>query len=249
MERHTSYGLWIAIIYLEIVTSTILTQLSDDPWTRSAPLFALMFTLLTFMSFLIDQFANFRTIMLTGSYSVLISVLLVCENFSLINSTFVNYGVAVSAILASFFWCVSSHQLAKTDPAWHWYVFSCVFMLSLCAAFNNKTETARNIYIINIILLAILQICYFWNVIQTQVPGRRRCRHLIRVAFVSLIAFVLLIASVLQQSSIVSVLVWEQLILVLEVIIGFILLLDFCITDPINYSTIETTDATDATDP
>jgi len=235
MHRFT-YAIWTALIYLEILSYTILNQIDDiTPSYLSIPVFALMLTLLIFLSFLINKFSEFKTVILASVYSVIISVFIILEIFDIVDSTFVNYGVAVTAILASFFWCVSSHYETKTDPGWHWYVFSMVFITAVCAAFNFENEPAQVVFIINAVLVVITQILYIWNVMHTQTYGNKRFRHLIRVVFVGVVSIIMIVANILKRSEIISFQSTEKIILGLEIIIGFGILIDFSTPYAIKY--------------
>lgn len=205
------------------------------PLYLSIPVISLMLTLLIFLSFLIQMFSEFKTVILASVYSVIVSVLIILKIFDIIDSTFVNYGVAVIAILASFFWCFSSHYETKTDPAWHWYVFSSVFIVAVSSAFNFEAEPAQAVFIINAALVVITQILYIWNVMNTQTYGNKRFRHLMRVVFVGFVAISVLVANILKRSEIISFQSLEEIILGLEIIIGFALVYDFCAPPAINY--------------
>lgn len=229
MEQ-SSYGIWTAIIYIEFLSYTILSQINASPGYRSIPVFGLIFTLSLFLSFICREFSKFKTVILASTYSVIISLIILFHIFGAVDSTFVNYGVVVTAVLASFFWCYASHSEKKTDPAWHWYVFSCVFIIAVCAAFESQTidESTQLIFIINCICVVVLQLAYFWNVLKTHTSGRKRCRHLVRVAFVSFVALVLLFVNILRRAEVISMANHEMIILSLQFFIGFALLFDFC---------------------
>jgi len=231
MEQ-SSFGIWTAIIYIQFLSYTILSQTNASPGYRSIPVFGLIFTLLLFLTFICQEFDKFKTVILASSYSVVILFIILFHVFGGVDSTFVNYGVVVTAVIASFFWCGASHSEKKTDPAWHWYVFSCVFIIAVCAAFEGETgdgmESAQLIFIINCICVVILQIVYFWNVLKTHTSGRKRCRHLVRVAFVSFVALVLLFVNILRRAEVISMANHEMIILSLQFFIGFALLFDFC---------------------
>jgi hypothetical protein len=163
-------------------------------------------------------------------YSVVISVFIVLEIFDVVDCTFVNYGVAVTAILVSFFWCFSSHYATKSDPGWHWFVFSSVFIIAVCAAFNFENEPAQTVFIINAIFVVIILFIYIWNVMKTQAHGARRFRHIIRVTVVGFVAIVVLVGNVLKRSEIISFQSLEKIVLAVEIIIGFGLVFNFCST-------------------
>lgn len=231
MER-SSYGIWTAVIYLNILSYTILTQINANANYRSIPVFGLIFTLLLFLFFLFEEFSKFKTVILASVYSVIISIIIIFQIYEVVNSTFVNYSVVVTAVIASFFWCYASHYEKKTDPAWHWYVFSCVFIIAVCAAFEGETEdgmeSAQLIFAINCICVVIIQIVYFWNVLKTHTSGRKRCRHLVRVAFVSFVALVLLLVNIMRRAETISIATHEMIILSMGIVIGFALFFDFC---------------------
>tara|TARA_B110000858_G_scaffold5800_1_gene6481 strand:- start:1339 stop:2073 length:735 start_codon:yes stop_codon:yes gene_type:complete len=229
MQR-LSYGIWTAVIYFEILAYTLLTQTNTTPSVRSIPVFALMGTLILFVSFLFQKFSEFKTIIMASVYSVVVSVFIVLEIFDVVDCTFVNYGVAVTAVLVSFFWCSSSHYATKTDPGWHWFVFSSVFIIAVCAAFNFENEPAQNVFIINTILIVIIQFIYIWNVMKTHAYGNKRFRHVIRVVVVGVVATVVLLGNILRRSQIISFQSLEKIVLAVEIIIGFGLIFDFCST-------------------
>jgi len=227
MER-LAYAIWTGIIYLEILIYTILTQIGIDEGFRSIPIFALMGTLILFVAFLFGKFSEFKTVILASVYSVVITIFIILEIFGVVDSTFVNYGVAITAVLVSIFWCFSSHYETKTDPGWHWFVFSSVFIIAVCAAFNFENEPAQNVFIINTILIVIIQFIYIWNVMKTQAYGNKRFRHVIRVVVVGFVAAVVLLGNILRRSQIISFQSLEKIVLAVEIIIGFGLMFDFC---------------------
>jgi hypothetical protein len=172
-------------------------------------------------------------------YSVVISVFIVLEIFDVVDCTFVNYGVAITAVLVSFFWCFSSHYRTKTDPGWHWFVFSSVFIVAVCAAFNFENEPAQTVFIINTILVVIIQFIYIWNVVKTQASGNKRFRHIIRVVVVGFVATVVLIGNVLKRNDLISFQSLEIMVLAVEIIIGFGLIFDFCsFRETIKYTSV-----------
>ena len=236
MERT---AIWTGIIYFEILAYTRLTQMETNATTRSFPVFALMGTLLLFVSFLCQKFSEFKTVILASVYGVVISVFLLLEIFDVVDSTFVNYGVAVTAVLVSFFWCFSSHYKTKTDPGWHWFVFSSVFIIAVFAAFNFEDEPAQTVFIINTVLVVIILFIYIWNVMKTHAYGEKRFRHLVRVVFVGFVAISILVVNVLKRNDLISFQSLETIILGVEIIIGFGLLLDFCSTpSTIKYTSV-----------
>jgi hypothetical protein len=227
MERF-AYAIWTGIIYLEILVYTLLTQTNATPSGRSIPVFALMGTLILFVSFLFQKFSEFKTIIIASVYSVVISVFIVLEIFDVVDSTFVNYGVGITAILVSIFWCFSSHYETKTDPGWHWFIFSSVFIIAVCAAFNFENEPAQTVFIINTAFVVIILLIYIWNVMKTHAIGPRRFRHIIRVIVVGFVAIVVLLGNVLKRSQYISFESLEKIIIAVEIIIGFGLVFDFC---------------------
>ena len=237
-----SYAIWTAIIYLEILAYTLITQMGGSRRSKSLPIFALMATLLLFISFLFQKFSRFKTVIFSSVYSIAICIFLVLEIFEVVDSTFVNYGVAITACLVSFLWCFASHYETKTDPSWHYFVFASVFIIAVCAAFNFEDGPAQTIFVINTVLVVLVQIVYIWMVMRTQASGHRRRRHLIRVLFVGIVAVTILLSNVLKRSEIISFAEWEQIVLWIEIIIGFALIIDFCST-PTTTPTIKYTSA------
>ena len=234
MER-LSYAIWTGIIYLEILIYTILTQMGIDEGFRSIPIFALMGTLILFVAFLFRKFSDFKTVIVASAYSVVITIFIILEIFGVVDSTFVNYGVAITAVLVSIFWCFSSHYETKTDGAWHWFVFSSVFIIAVCAAFNFENEPAQTVFIINTAFVVIILFLYIWNVMKTQAYGNKRFRHIIRVTVVGVVAIVVLVGNVLKRSEIISFQSLEKLVLAVEIIIGFGLVVDFLSPPAIKY--------------
>ena len=226
--KRLSYAIWTGIIYFEILVYTLLTQMNATPPIKSIPVFALVGTLTLFVSFVIQNFSRFKTVILASVYSVIISIFIVLEIFGVVDSTFVNYGVGVTAILVSIFWCFSSHYETKTDPGWHWFVFSSVFIIAVCAAFNFENEPAQTVFIINTAFVVIILFLYIWNVMKTQAYGNKRFRHIIRVTVVGVVAIVVLLGNVLKRSQYISFESLEKIIIAVEIIIGFGLVFDFC---------------------
>lgn len=241
MER-LAYAIWTGIIYLEILTYTILTQMGIDEGFRSIPVFALMATLILFVSFLFKKFSEFKTVILASAYSGVITIFIILEIFGVVDSTFVNYGVGVTAILVSIFWCFSSHYETKTDPGWHWFIFSSVFIIAVCAAFNFENEPAQTVFIINTAFVVIILLIYIWNVMKTQAYGNKRFRHIIRVIVVGFVAIVVLLGNVLKRSQYISFESLEKIIIAVEIIIGFGLVFDFCSPPAINYVRVNEND-------
>jgi hypothetical protein len=234
MER-LAYAIWTGVIYFEILLYTILIQMGIDEWPRSVPIFGLMATLSIFVAFLFRKFSEFKTVILASVYGVFITVFIILENFGVVDSTFVNYGVAITAVLVSIFWCLSSHYETKTDPGWHWFVFTSVFIIAVCAAFNFENGPAQTVFTINTVFVVIIQLIYIWNVMKTQAYGNKRFRHIIRVIVVGFVAIVILIGNILRRSEIISFQSLEKMVLAVEIIIGFCLVFEFCSPPAINY--------------
>lgn len=236
---------WSLLVWGEIFAYTLLTLDSRTEIQRTVPIVALFCTLLAFILFIVHKSKEFKTILLFACWGLVVVLILFLRIWSIVDAAFLNIYIAVTAILTSIVWCVVSHSTTVSDPAWHWYVWFTIVLIAVCGACHNQNNLAEQIYILNTVLLLVLQFIYAWYTLKHQAAGQIRCKHLWRLSAGTTLASTLLVGSILQRIALISYLDWELLVVSVEIAAAVCIGIDGIVGfqhQGINYEEVSTND-------
>lgn len=235
---------WTLLVWGEIFAYTVLTMSDSRQLYQTVPIVALLFTIFAFLFFI---FPNFKELLLFACWGMVMVIAILLRIWLIVDDTFLNMYITVTSILTSLIWCIVSHSSQVSDPAWHWYIWSSILIIAVCGAFNNQSKLAEQIYIVNTVILVIIQFIYAWYTLKHQTPGQRRCKHLWRISASTTLACTLLVGSILQKLTSISYIQWEMTVLSVELAAVFFIVIDGIIGfkhQGIKYEALDTNDST-----
>lgn len=235
---------WTLVVWGEIFAYTLLTMTNSLQLYRTVPIVALLLTIFAFLFFI---FPDFKNLLLFACWGIVVGIAILLRIWLIVDDIFLNIYITVTSILTSIIWCIVSHSSQVSDPAWHWYIWFNLVLIAVCGAFNNQSKLAEQIYIINTVILVVIQFIYAWYILKNQAAGQRRCKHLWRISASTTIACALLVGSILQKISIISYIQWESAVVSVEIAVVFFIVIDGIIGfkhQGIKYNAIDTNDTT-----
>ena len=256
---------WTLLVLGEIFAYTLLTMTDSLQLYRTVPIVALLLTLIAFLFFIFPKFnkellsLESKELFLFACWGVVVVIAIFLRIWlPPVDEAFLNMYITVTAILTSILWCIVSHCSQVSDPVWHWYIWFLILLIAVCFGFN-QSKLKEQIYIINIVVLVIIQFIYTGYTWTTQAAGNKRCKHLWRISASTIMACTLLVGSILQKRTSISYIQWEMTIVSVEVAAAFFIVIDGIIGfkhqgirngiigfkhQGIKYETIDTNDAT-----
>ncbi len=222
---------WILWFWSLIFTYTLLTHEKISNKIRTVPLILLFLSISMCAGILIyEKVVKYtKTIIWLAFWSLLTCIGLILYTMNWIDDVFINIYITVFSAFASVFWCVASHSERVTEPGLHWYIWSITIIITICCAFHNSSDTAITVYIVNCIIISLINIGYLYNICKVQPSGNRRCKRWWRVIACFTLSVILLIGSILHKIEEITVNEWERYILFVEGIILLFVLVDFVI--------------------
>jgi len=245
--------IWTLFVWGEIFAYTLLTMSGSTQLHRTIPIVALFLTILAFILFVFEKSKQFKTILLFACWGCIVTIALFLRIWDVVDDTFLNIYITVTSILTSIVWCIVSHSSQISEPAWHWYVWFTILLIAVCGAFNNQSALAEQIYILNTVILLIIQFVYAWYTFKHQATGYKKTLHLWRIAAGTTIGCTLLVGSILQKSTTISYIQWQDCVISVEIAAALFVIVDGVIgfksqktlTDStIKYEQIDTNDNT-----
>ena len=223
------YG--ILCFWLLIFTYTILTYQKVSSKRKIIPLILLFCSISVCTGILIYEkvVKHTKTIVWFAFWSLLTCIGMILYTMNWVDDVFINIYITVFSVFASIFWCVASHAERVTEPGLHWYIWSITIIVTLCCAFHNSSDTAITVYIVNCIIISLINIGYLYNICQVQPSGNRRCKRWWRVIVCFILSVALLIGSILHKTEEITPNEWELYIIVLEGMILLLVLIDVLI--------------------
>lgn len=234
---------WTLLVWLEIFAYTLLTMTDSLQLYQTVTIVALLLTLIALLFFIVPKF---KELCLFAWWGVMVAIAILLRIWLIVDDTFLNMYITVTAILTSILWCIVSHSSQVSDPAWHLYIFGLILLIAACFGFN-QSKFAEQIYIVNTVILVIIQFCYTWYTLKNQTPGQRRCKHLWRISASTTLACTLLVGSILQKLTSISYIQWEMTVLSVELAAVLFIVIDGIIGfkhQGIKYDALDTNDAT-----
>ena len=168
-----------------------------------------------------------KTVLWLAAWSLLICVGMILYTLNMVDDVFINIYITVFSAIASLFWCVTSHAERVTEPGLHWYIWSITTIIVICCAFHTPSDTAIVVYIVNCIVITLINTVYLFHICQVQPSGNRRCRQWWRVIACFSLSLTLLIGSILHKTREITPKEWEMYVIVVEGTILLFLLVDF----------------------
>lgn len=222
---------WFLCFWLLIFTYTILTYQKVSSKRKIIPLILLFCSISVCTGILIYEkvVKHTKTIVWFAFWSLLTCIGMILYTMNWVDDVFINIYITVFSVFASIFWCVASHAERVTEPGLHWYIWSITIIVTLCCAFHNSSDTAITVYIVNCIIISLINIGYLYNICQVQPSGNRRCKRWWRVIVCFILSVALLIGSILHKTEEITPNEWELYIIVLEGMILLLVLIDVLI--------------------
>lgn len=246
---------WALLVWAEIFAYTLLTLSDSTQLRRTVPIAALLCTIVAFIAFVFHKSKELKAVVLFACWGLVANIAIFLRIWSVVDDAFLNIYITVTSILTSIVWCIISHSSQVSEAAWHWYIWFTIVLTAVCGAFNNQLSLAKQIYILNTAILLVIQLIYAWYTFKNQAAGRKRCKHLWRIAAGTTVACTLLVGSILQKSSTISDAQWESCVVSVEIAAALFIITDAVIgfnhdsqeTDanlPIKYEQLGTNDNT-----
>ena len=222
---------WILGFWSLIFTYTLTTYRKNSTQIRIIPLIALFCAILVCSGiiFFENVIKLTKTMIWLAFWSLLTCIGLMLYTMHWVDDIFINIYITVFSAFASVFWCVASHAEKVTEPGLHWYIWSITIIATTCCAFQSSSDTAITVYIINCIVICLINIIYLYHICKVQPSGERRCRRWWRVSACFSLSITLLMGSILHKTEGITTNEWEILILSTEGIILIFILIDFLI--------------------
>ena len=217
---------WALLVWAEIFAYTLLTLSDSTQLLRSVPIGALFCTIVAFIAFVFHKSNELKAVVLFACWGLVANIAIFLRIWSIIDDAFLNIYITVTSILTSVVWCIVSHSSQISEAAWHWYIWFTIVLTAICGAFNNHNSMAKEIFILNTAILLIIQFIYAWYTFKNQAAGRKRCKHLWRVAAGTTVACTLLVGSILQKSSTISYAQWENCVVAVEIAAALFIIAD-----------------------
>ncbi len=225
---------WTLFLWAQIFAYSLLTTLDARPTYRAIPVLLGCTGILLLTVLIARRAADQKTYLLFAAWGFMvgIAVLLRCvrnpnhPQEPILQDWHLNLLVTVFTALAAFVWSLLGHVRQVTEPAFYCYVWSIITIVAMCSAFNNASQTAIIIYIVNAALLTAAHLVYLKQVFDMQAPGQNRCIHVFRVLACLTLAVAILIGSVLYKMEELSQQDWLHYILAVEGVLLLVLLVD-----------------------
>lgn len=219
---------WILCFWSLIFTYTILTHRKISNKIRIIPLILLFCSISVCAGILIYEkvVKRTKTIVWFAFWSLLTCLGMILYTMNWVDDVFINIYITVFSVFASIFWCVASHAERVTEPGLHWYIWSITIIITICCAFHNSSDTAIIVYIVNCIIISLINISYLYNICQVQPSGNRRCKRWWRVIVCFISSIALMTGSILHKTEEITPNEWELYIIVFEGIFILLVLID-----------------------
>jgi len=222
---------WILCFWSLIFTYTLLTHENFSRKMRIIPLILLFCSISACTAILMYTKAvkYTKTIIWFGFWSLLTCIGMILYTMNWVDDIFINIYITIFSALASVFWCVTSHAEKVTEPGLHWYIWSITIIITICCAFHNSSDTAITVYIVNCIVVSLINIGYLYNICKVQPSGNRRCMRWWHVISCFTLSVTLLVGSILHKMKEITTNDWELYILGVEGTILLLVVVDFLI--------------------
>ena len=217
---------WSILIWSIVFLYTWLTYIDSKPIYQTIVIGSLFPIILVLSVLVLKAVKKTKTLLLFTGWCFFVNIGVFLKTLDVINDWHLNLLVAIFTGLSSILWCVISHTEHVTESGYHWYVWSVISILTMCSAFNNDSQTAIVIYIINAAVLSLTQILYIWHVYNIQTSGRRRCKHIFRLLSCFSVIMFILVGSICYKTKEISEFEWQEWILIVEIILFVILIID-----------------------
>ena len=222
---------WVLCFWSLIFTYTLLTHEKFSHKIRIIPLILLFCAISACTAILIytKTVKYSKTILWFGFWSLLTCIGMILYTMNWVDDIFINIYITGVAAFASVFWCVASHAEKVTEPGLHWYIWSITIIITICCAFHNSSDTAITVYIVNCIIVSLINIGYLYNICKVQPSGNRRCMRWWHVISCFILSVTLLVGSILHKMKEITTNDWELYIMGVEGTILLLVLVDFLI--------------------
>ena len=222
---------WILCFWSLIFTYTLLTHQNYSNGTRRIPLVLLCVSIIMCSWLLIyEKVVRYtKTVLWLAAWSLVICIGMILYTLNPEIDVFINIYITVFSAIASLFWCVVSHTERVTEPGLHWYIWSITTIITICCAtewFRTSAETAIVVYIVNSIIVTLINFAYLFHICKVQPSGNRRCKRLWRVIACFILSILLLIGSILHESNGINTQQWEMYIVAIQGIVLFFIFVD-----------------------
>jgi len=222
---------WILCFWSLVFSYTFFTHRDYSTNTRIIPLILLCCAIIVCGGLLIyEKAVNYtKTVLWLAAWSLLICIGMILYTLNMVDDVFINVYITVFTAIASLFWCVASHAERVTEPGLHWYIWSIATIITICCAFHTSSDTAIVVYIVNCIVVTLINTVYLFHICQVQPSGDRRCRRWWRVIACFSLSLTLLVGSILYKTNEMTAKEWEMFVMMVEGTILLFLLIDFVI--------------------
>jgi len=219
---------WIMCFWSLLFSYTFLTYKKFSNKITVIPLITLCFAVICCSALLIhaNVVHHTKTIIWFSSWVVVICIGIILYTLDIIDDVFINIYITIFSAVASLFWCVASHAEKITEQGLHWYIWSVTTIIAITSAYQSSSDTAIIVYIVNCIIISLINIIYLFYICKVQPSGNRRCRHWWRIAMCFTLSLILLIGSLLNKTKIITTQTWGEYILVFEALLLIIVATD-----------------------
>ena len=167
-----------------------------------------------------------KTLMVLTTWGILSLIGISLETLGVINDWHLNLLLTASTFIAAGIWCITGHIEDVTESGMYWYVWSLLSIGTILCAFNNNSQTASVIYIVNAALVTIVHLIYIRHIVIIQTAGPKRCRHLFRVMSCLCVVMLILTGSIMFKTDVIDSVEWQQWVIVTEIALFVILVID-----------------------
>lgn len=225
---------WSLFLWAQIFAYSLLTTLDARPAYRATPVLLGCASIVLLIVLIAKKAAAQKTYILFAAWGFMVGIavlLTIIRNPNhpqepILQDWHLNILVTVFTALAALIWLAIGHVSHITEPAFYCYVWSIITIIAMCSAFNNASQTAIIIYLINAALLTAAHLMYVKQVCDQQTPGQHRCRHIFRVFSCLTLSCGILIGSILYKMEELTQTNWEYYILAIEGILLLVLITD-----------------------
>lgn len=220
---------WGLLLWGLVFSYTWLTYTDAAPQLRMIPISLNILACTILVPLLARDASNMKSVLIALCWTIVISFGVLLRTLDIIDGIALNIHISVMTGIVTLVWCIMSHAEHVTEGGFHWYIWFLLVILSLCAAFNSQTTEARIVYVVAASISFLVHCFYVLHVLKIQSDGSERCRHIFRVVSCFVLLTTILINAVLLQSDIITYKHWQELIIVVEVVIAIVIVVDSAI--------------------